>query len=305
MKKNLLLLLCLFCLVNVCHAKAKDTFTVFQLNLWHGCTKVPNGDQGIIDVLDQMDADVVFLCEIRDGKQFIPHVIEELEKRGKPVSFYSCHLDYRHYQCYMPRGYNGTTWKKMDKPITDEEEVLKANRQSFRDETIRAFIQEVQSDIQQGRPIIMGGDFNEPSHLDWQADTKDLWDHNGAVIHWDCSMMLSKAGFKDAYREKYPNTVRYPGFTFPAGNKLAEEAKLEKLAWAPEADERDRIDFIYYHPLESMLSMKDSKLVGPSETVVRGKITENDSKDKILTPSCIWPSDHKGNLAIFKIRKKR
>jgi len=60
----------------------------------------------------------------------------------------------------MPRGYNGTTWKKMDKPITDEEEVLKANRQSFRDETIRAFIQEVQSDIQQGRPIIMGGDFN-------------------------------------------------------------------------------------------------------------------------------------------------
>ena len=83
MKKNLLLLLCLFCLVNVCHAKAKDTFTVFQLNLWHGCTKVPNGDQGIIDVLDQMDGDVVFLCEIRDGKQFIPHVIEELEKRGK------------------------------------------------------------------------------------------------------------------------------------------------------------------------------------------------------------------------------
>ena len=76
-------------------------------------------------------------------------------------------------------------------------------------------------------------------------------------------------------------------------------------AWAPEKDERDRIDFIYYHPLESMLSMKDSKLVGPSETVVRGKITENDSKDKILTPSCIWPSDHKGNLATFKIRKKR
>ena len=65
---------------------------------------------------------------------------------------------------------------------------------------------QVQSDIQQGRPIIMGGDFNEPSHLDWQADTKDLWDHNGAIIHWDCSMMLSKAGFKDAYREKFPNT---------------------------------------------------------------------------------------------------
>ena len=63
--------------------KSERHFYRFQLNLWHGCTKVPNGDQGIIDVLDQMDADVVFLCEIRDGKQFIPHVIEELEKRGK------------------------------------------------------------------------------------------------------------------------------------------------------------------------------------------------------------------------------
>lgn len=41
MKKNLLLLLCLFCLVNICTAKTKGTLTVFQLNLWHGGTKVP------------------------------------------------------------------------------------------------------------------------------------------------------------------------------------------------------------------------------------------------------------------------
>ena len=52
----------------------------------------------------------------------------------------------------MPRGYDGTTWKKMDKPITDENEVLKANRMAYRDETIRSFVQEVQSDIKQGRP---------------------------------------------------------------------------------------------------------------------------------------------------------
>lgn len=72
----------------------------------------------------------------------------------------------------MPRGYSGTSWKKIDNPITDESEVLKANRLSFRDESIRTFVQEVQTDIKQGRPVIMGGDFNEPSHLDWQADTK-------------------------------------------------------------------------------------------------------------------------------------
>lgn len=131
---------------------------------------------------------------------------------------------------------------------------MAANRLAFRDETIRAFIEEVQTDMLAGRSVIMGGNFNEPSHLDWQTDTRNVWDHNGAVIHWNCSVMLQKAGFKDAYREKHPDAVHYPGFTFPAGNKLAEEAKLEKLAWAPDVDERDRIDFIYYYLGHSPLS---------------------------------------------------
>ncbi|MDD4383516.1 MAG: endonuclease/exonuclease/phosphatase family protein, partial [Candidatus Shapirobacteria bacterium] len=158
-----------------------------------------------------------------------------------------------------------------------------------------------QIEIQKGIPVIMGGDFNEPSHLDWQANTKNLWDHNGAIINWDCSVMLQRAGFKDSYREKYPNPILYPGFTFPAGNKLAEKAKFEKLAWAPDVDERDRIDFIYYYPTNASLSLEKSILVGPSETVIRGKIEEIDSKDKFFTPQTIWPTDHKGNLATFKV----
>lgn len=346
--KKLIYLLGLLCSINIGLIKAADTFTVLQMNLWHGGTKVPNGYQGIVDVLDQINADVVFLCEIRDGNKFINNVLNDLKTKGKlyygetlgmdigilskfkpdsirkcsidpenkarpmlkmiatingqPVSFYSCHLDYTHYECYMPRGYSGTTWKKIDNPIINENMVLEANRQSFRDESIQAFIQEVKEDIKQGRPVIMGGDFNEPSHLDWQADTKNLWDHNGAIIRWDCSVLLYEAGLKDVYREKYPNPVKYPGFTFPAGNKSAIE---KELSWAPEADERDRIDFIYYYPLHSMLSVKKSSLVGPSETVIRGKIENSTSKDKVITPSCTWPSDHRGNLVTFKIRKNK
>ena len=56
---------------------------------------------------------------------------------------------------------------------------------------------------------------NEPSHLDWKENTKNLWDHNGTVVRWDCSVLLENAGFKDAYRTKYPNPVTHPGFTFP------------------------------------------------------------------------------------------
>ncbi|KKB57609.1 endonuclease/exonuclease/phosphatase family protein [Parabacteroides gordonii] len=350
MKKILFLLLYLLSVpVWINAEKINDTFTVFQMNLWHEGSKVPNGYQGILDVLDEVDADVVFLCEIRDfdGKMFMPRILKDLEKRGKhyygetlgmvvglltkykpdsivkccivpgdesramlkaaitiagqSVSFYSCHLDYLHYECYMPRGYSGMSWEKIDSPVTDEKTVLEANRLAYRDESISAFIQDALAEIQKGIPVIMGGDFNEPSHLDWQANTKDLWDHNGAVINWDCSVMLHNAGFKDVYREKYPDPVAYPGFTFPAGNKLAEEAKLEKLAWAPDVDERDRIDFIYYYPTYATLSLKKSILVGPSETVIRGKIEESDSQDKFFTPKGIWPTDHKGNLATFKV----
>lgn len=350
MKKIICLLLCLLSVAGWANAGEENkTFTVYQMNLWHQGSKVPNGYQGILDVLDEVNADVVFLCEIRDfnGEMFMPKILKDLEKRGKhyygetlgmvvgiltkykpdrierccivpgdevramlkatitiagqPISFYSCHLDYLHYECYMPRGYSGMSWDKIDAPITDEATVLEANRLAYRDETISTFIREVQADINQGIPVVMGGDFNEPSHLDWQANTKDLWDHNGAVINWDCSVMLHKAGFKDVYREIYPDPVAYPGFTFPAGNRLAEEAKLEKLAWAPDVDERDRIDFIYYYPTNSTLSLKNSILIGPSETVIRGKIEKNDSKDKFFTPKGIWPTDHMANLATFNL----
>lgn len=356
MKWSLSILFYLFCsfhLLSLNAAEKKQTFTVLQLNLWHEGSKVPNGYQGIVDVLDQVDADIVFLCEIRDfgGNKFMPRVLEDLEKRGKhyygetlgmvigiltkfkpdsitrccvvpgdetramlkttltiaghPITFYPCHLDYMHYECYMPRGYSGTSWEKIAAPITDEQEVLNANRIAYRDESIAAFIRDAKEEIAKGHSVIMGGDFNEPSHLDWQADTKDLWDHNGAIINWDCSVMLQKAGFKDAYREKHPNPVWYPGFTFPAGNKLAEEAKLEKLAWAPDVDERDRIDFIYYHSTSPSLALQKSVLVGPSETVIKGEIKENDSKDEFLTPSCIWPTDHKGNLVTFTVSPQK
>lgn len=107
--------------------------------------------------------------------------------------------------------------------------------------------------------------------------------------------------FEDYRLFYYPDPVAYPGFTFPAGNKLAEEAKLEKLAWAPDVDERDRIDFIYYYPTYETLSLKKSILVGPSETVIRGKIEKNNFKDRFFTPKSIWPTDHKGNLATFKV----
>jgi hypothetical protein len=103
--------------------------------------------------------------------------------------------------------------------------------------------------------------------LDWTLATKDLFDHRGAVVPWDCSVLLEKAGFIDSFRQLYPNPVSHPGFTYPAFNK---DVPIEKLAWAPTADDRDRIDYVYYRSKKPLKPVK-ANIVGPVETVKYGQ----------------------------------
>lgn len=89
----------------------------------------------------------------------------------------SGHLDYTHYACYLPRGYDGVTWRKLPAPDSDPQAVLRMNRASTRDEAIAAFLEEVSRE--RADLILLAGDFNEPSHLDWTDATRAMWDHDG------------------------------------------------------------------------------------------------------------------------------
>ncbi len=221
----------------------------------------------------------------------------KIEIFNHPVVFYSVHLDYTNYACYLPRGYDGATWKKMEKPITDPQQILIANRKSKRDEAIRDIITDARQE-ESKHSIIIAGDFNEPSHLDWVEDNKHMYDRRGAVVPWDCSVMLYGAGYRDAFRFHYPNPTTHPGFTYPSFNK---DAPIEKLTWAPEADERERIDYIYFKSLGNTLQLKGIQVVGPESTVRYAQKHENDAKDLFWKPLDVWPSDHKGLLATFSI----
>jgi len=218
---------------------------------------------------------------------------------NKQIVLYSAHLDWLNYACYLPRGYDGTTWKKLEAPIVDSTLISANNRNSFRDEQIRKFIADASKEKEKGKIIIIGGDFNEPSYLDWQKNTKDIRDHKGAVVNWDCSILLEKAGYKDCYRELYPDPVVNPGFTFPTYNPLVD---LTKMSWAPTADERDRIDYIYIYPNPG-LKLKNIQIVGPSQSILYGKSAENDSEDKFILPKRGWPTDHKALLGTFQLVK--
>lgn len=216
---------------------------------------------------------------------------------NQEFAVYTAHLDYRNCAYYDVRGYNGNTWEKQT-PVTDLDSVLFLNRRSVRDDAIACFIQEAQKDKAAGRIVILGGDFNEPSHLDWTEATKDMRDHQGLVVPWDVSTLLQKAGYKDTYRELYPDPVTHPGMTCPADCR---NIALEKLVWSPEADDRDRIDFIIYAPFNG-LALTDVTLVGPKGDILRGERINENTADPIIEPLATWPTDHKAVLATFSLK---
>lgn len=218
---------------------------------------------------------------------------------GRKIAVYTAHLDYLDDAYYNVRGYDGSTWKEIPVPATVRE-VLERNDRSLRDDAIRNFVKEAKRDIAEGTIVLLGGDFNEPSHLDWTRVTKDLYDHNGLIVPWTVPLILDNAGFADAYRTRYPDVLAYPGFTFPADNPLVPE---KKLTWAPDADERDRIDYIFYYPVPE-LKLKDAMIFGPKGSIVKSRRVQETSKDRFLLPIGVWPTDHKGLLVTFELKHR-
>ncbi|MDO5981375.1 LamG-like jellyroll fold domain-containing protein [Flavivirga spongiicola] len=100
-------------------------------------------------------------------------------------------------------------------------------------------------------PIVWAGDFNSVSHLD---------DGIGKSGH---SKLMTNAGFKDSYRELYPDAKKYPCYSAPRNE--------------------DKIDFIYYKGVKLKL-------------IEAGKIIENFKGKNTLG----YPSDHLGLTSKFK-----
>ncbi len=225
---------------------------------------------------------------------------------GRRIAIYPSHSQYIYYSCYYPRGYNdggdNDDWSKMPGgPNTDVETILRRNELSGRPESARQMMADAKKEIADGALVFFAGDLNEPSHLDWGEDTKDLWDHNGCVVEWQTSKYLESEGWMDAYRVVYPDARKYPGLTWPCDNK---DVAVSALAWAAEADERDRIDFIYYYPSEG-LTLQSVCIVGPAGGIARSERVTEEHLDEVIEPAGgRWPSDHKGLLATFILSER-
>lgn len=238
-----------------------------------------------------------------------PFLTKAIVTVGKTeIAAYAAHLEYRWYATYLPRGYGAGVpsgefseygWDKIPSgPITDVSAVNRVNDASGRPAAIAEFITDAHKERRRGRLVVMGGDFNEPSTLDWTKRTARLFDHHGVVLSWGSTQALKDAGFVDAYRLRHPNPASHPGFTWPASNPSAE---ISELTWTPEADERDRIDYVFHYP-DSRLRLTGAEVVGPKGSIVRSQRVDESGRDPIILSDIPWPTDHKGVLASYLLK---
>lgn len=282
---------------------------------------IPEANETTQQIVDKLNAIGLSFTQKRTGDNAIlstfpigevtsmPYITKAIITVGTvEIAAYAAHLEYRWYATYLPRAYGPGSpsgefsqygWNMIPSgPVTDPAAVDRVNEASGRPAVIKKFIADAAVEREQGRLVIIGGDFNEPSTLDWTHRTADLFDHNGVTLRWGSTQALDDAEYVDAYRKQYPNPVTHPGFTWPASNP---QAPVSTLTWAPEADERDRIDYIFHIP-DARLKLKDAKVVGPRATIVRSERVTEPGKDPFVLADAPWPTDHKGVLANYTVR---
>lgn len=173
--------------------------------------------------------------------------------------------------------------------------------------------------LDRGVPVVVGGDFNEPSHLDWTPGYlergADRWVGNPtgrplkAVVPWKGSRLLSDPDsfgeelalgsdeplppLRDAFRLLRPDPVADPGHTWTPAYALATTSRRPYRAredGAAGSDPRsavlDRIDRVYA-----------SRNLRPISAQVLGD-TGGAGTDLGYDP---WPSDHRAVLVRFVV----
>ncbi|MGL6211319.1 MAG: endonuclease/exonuclease/phosphatase family protein, partial [Paracoccaceae bacterium] len=148
------------------------------------------------------------------------------------------------------------------------EEVL-ANEAEVRMPEAQALVDGLGPVAASGVPVLLTGDFNAASHLDWAAAVP-------YPVEWPVSKLIEGAGFVDTFRAVHPDPVAVPGLTWTPGRP-----------WPvmPEGETVDRIDFVW----AANAVVKEAVLLGE---------VGNPAVALAVTP---FPSDHRGVLTTVEV----
>jgi len=121
-------------------------------------------------------------------------------------------------------------------------------------------------------PMIVLGDFNEPSYYDWSAKAIQQRKDGRLTfpVQWPSTYLLVEAGFQDSYRINHKNVQKKPAYTWTSipGGSIPNEV-------------HDRIDLIF---TTKHFKSKKQWIVGEHKEMA----------DIVINP---WPTDHRAVLA--------
>ena len=277
-------------------------FCLMSFNILYGGTHLGQSLEQTAAVIRLAQADIVVACEqwgnaepLADLLGFTCHIvvappywksvavlsrypITETFANGvrlemdlqQSVCVFGVHLTSTPYQPYRVR----------DKAYTKKEEILDEARET-REQELVVVLSEIRPLIEAGERVLLCGDFNEPSHLDWTLASAREGHHFGLEMPWPCSKRVTESGMEDAYRVVFPDVCRHPGYTWTSvpglgvgGSERAED------------EVHDRIDFIYYAGLG--LEPRAASIVGENSR----------NADLVVSP---FPSDHRAVAVIYQI----
>jgi endonuclease/exonuclease/phosphatase family metal-dependent hydrolase len=247
-----------------------------------------SGDKTTDAVIEDVDADVVGVLESYDrlpeiaektgypyynlGLQLLSkypihepsgaeglYALIEVEP-GYVVAMFNTHLDYVRYG---PRLY--LDGMPLAEVLASEDEV--------RTRSIEVLTPSIEALLDEGYPVFLTGDLNQPSSLDYTEETVGMREGVTEAIPWPVSEVLLDIGMRDTFREIHPDPVENPGLTH--GNPDFKQGGFG-----------DRIDYLY---AGGPATTQSSELVGE----VGGP-----NVDREYDP---WTSDHRAVLSTFEV----
>ncbi len=262
---------------------------VLAWNIWHGGRRkgVDEGVQRVVEVIQDSGADIVLMQETygsgprisgRLGFEFFlrssnlsilsRYPIQDVHRLGDGFRFGGATIELRpgvRVQVYSLWIHHlPDVGKALEEGATAEELVREDAK--TRGAEIELILAELLThlDASSAVPVLIGGDFNSGSHLDWTDQAAHLEEHRGRVVPWPVSLSMARAGFVDTFRWVHPDPVVARGHT-----------------WSPEFPEShpDRIDYVYAS--HGDWSVIDSKVLAQHP---RG-----------------WPSDHAAVLSTLEL----
>lgn len=254
----LLLLLGLVLPAPLATAREEDPIQELEIltwNIWRGGREDGEelGPRKVAEVIRRSGADVVAMQETYGSGEWLASELGfHFHPRGTNVSIHSrwpvledlsVHEEFQcvgalldlpggerlaFYSIWLP--YSAEIWVEGTRDVDDPGAMLAACEASRRElETMLNAIEERLADERYaGVPVVIAGDFNSMSHLDYGEVGMDQYE---VSLSWPTSHLLHMAGFRDAYRE-----------TNPVIDRVADST------WTPRfpEQEQDRIDFVFH-----------------------------------------------------------